>query len=113
MNHIVSAIPLDIPIAVALNSGQVIKTAHLELKLHKLCSTDVSLATSFAPAAGVLSAFFILGKIPTCSQFIGGEILMTGLANFLGAIYLQHGTNIKIHNSISEDGVVRTLDTGY
>ncbi len=43
-------------------------------------SIDVSLATSFAPVAGVLGAFLILGEHPTPAHYIGGAVLMVGIA---------------------------------
>ena len=41
---------------------------------------DVSLATSAAPVAGVLAAYLILGEEPLRAQYIGGAILMLGIA---------------------------------
>ena len=43
-------------------------------------SIDVSLATSFAPVAGVLGAFLILGEHPMPAHYIGGTVLMVGIA---------------------------------
>ena len=48
--------------------------------IRKSRSIDVSLATSFAPVAGVLGAFLILGERPTQAQYIGGAVLMIGIA---------------------------------
>lgn len=48
--------------------------------VRKSRSIDVSLATSFAPVAGVLGAFLILGERPMLAQYIGGAVLMTGIA---------------------------------
>ncbi|WP_299945635.1 hypothetical protein [uncultured Microbulbifer sp.] len=78
--------------------------------MRKSRSIDVSPATSFAPVAGVLAAFFILGEIQTHSQFIDGAILMIGLAICLYAIYLQHEKNVTIHDSLSEDEVAPMLN---
>ncbi len=52
--------------------------------LRKSNSTDVSLATSFSPIAGVLGALLILGELPLFAHYIGGSILMFGI--FLGLI---------------------------
>ncbi len=43
-------------------------------------SIDVSLATSFAPVAGVLGAFLILGEHPMQAHYIGGAVLIVGIA---------------------------------
>lgn len=43
-------------------------------------SLDVSLATSSAPVAGVLGAFLILGERPLTAQYIGGGVLVLGIA---------------------------------
>ena len=48
--------------------------------LRKSRSIDVSVVTSFAPVAGVLAAFLILGERPLQSHYIGGAVLMTGIA---------------------------------
>lgn len=41
---------------------------------------DVSLATSAAPVAGVVAAYLILGEKPGMAQYIGGAVLMVGIA---------------------------------
>lgn len=41
---------------------------------------DVSLATSAAPVAGVLAAYLLLGEVPLTAQYIGGAVLMVGIA---------------------------------
>ena len=54
--------------------------------MRKSRSIDVSLATSFAPVAGVLAAFLILGEQPMQAHFIGGAVLMVGIMMcFFGA----------------------------
>ncbi|MEO1374175.1 MAG: DMT family transporter [Cyanobacteria bacterium J06635_10] len=42
-------------------------------------SSKISLASSFIPIAGIVAAFFILGEIPTLSQYIGGSIVIIGI----------------------------------
>ncbi|MFS1524819.1 hypothetical protein ACL7TT_12005 [Microbulbifer sp. 2304DJ12-6] len=78
--------------------------------MRKSRSIDVSLASSFVRVAGGLAAFFILGEIQTHSQFIGGAILMIGLAIYLYSIYLQHEKKVTIHDSLSEDEVAPMLN---
>ena len=38
-----------------------------------------ALVASFAPVAGVLAAYFILGETPTKFQYIGGSILLISI----------------------------------
>lgn len=47
--------------------------------IRKSRSIDLSLATSFAPVAGVLGAFLILGEQPMQAHYIGGAVLMIGI----------------------------------
>lgn len=48
--------------------------------VRKSRSIDVSLATSLSPLAGVLGAFLILGERPMQAHYIGGAVLMAGIA---------------------------------
>ncbi|HBE19742.1 MAG TPA: EamA family transporter [Cyanobacteria bacterium UBA11149] len=48
--------------------------------LKKTTASDVSLASSFSPIAGILAAYFILGEAPTLPQYIGGTIIIGGIA---------------------------------
>ncbi len=43
-------------------------------------SIDVSLASSATPIAGVMAAFLILGERPLTAQYIGGAVLLLGIA---------------------------------
>lgn len=42
-------------------------------------ASEVSLASSFNPIAGILFAYLILGEIPTAAQYIGGGIILLGI----------------------------------
>lgn len=42
-------------------------------------ASEVSLANSFSPVAGVLAAYLILGEAPTATQYIGGVIILVGI----------------------------------
>lgn len=42
-------------------------------------AADVSLASSFSPIAGILSAYLLLGEAPTMAQYIGGTVIMIGI----------------------------------
>jgi drug/metabolite transporter (DMT)-like permease len=40
----------------------------------------ISLASSFSPIIGVLAAYLILGEIPMRAQFVGGAVILAGIA---------------------------------
>jgi drug/metabolite transporter (DMT)-like permease len=42
-------------------------------------ASDVSLASSFSPIAGILAAYLILGEAPTMAQYIGGTVIIFGI----------------------------------
>ena len=73
-------------------------------------STDVSLATSFAPVAGVLAALLILGEQPTQSQLIGGSILILGIVICLLSTFQDQSELKADEASIGEDDAVPLLD---
>ena len=47
--------------------------------LGKAGASEVSLATSFTPIAGILAAFVILGEAPTFAQYLGGGVIIVGI----------------------------------
>ncbi|WP_017306922.1 DMT family transporter [Spirulina subsalsa] len=47
--------------------------------LKRSTASEVSLASSFNPIAGVLAAYFILGETPTIAQYIGGSVILVGI----------------------------------
>lgn len=42
-------------------------------------ASEVSLASSFSPIAGILAAYFILAEAPTTAQYIGGSVILLGI----------------------------------
>ncbi|MGF1523666.1 MAG: DMT family transporter [Leptolyngbyaceae cyanobacterium] len=48
--------------------------------LKQSTASEVSLATAFNPIAGVLAAFLILREAPTTAQYIGGAVILCGIA---------------------------------
>ena len=52
--------------------------------LRRTSTSDYSLANSFSPIAEILAAYLILGEAPTSAQFIGGAVILIGIA-FNGA----------------------------
>ncbi len=50
-------------------------------------ASDVSLASSISPIAGILAAYLILGEVPTVAQYIGGSVIVIGIiANQIGIV---------------------------
>ena len=47
--------------------------------LRSSTASEISLASSFGPIAGILSAFLILGVLPTTAQYIGGSVILLGI----------------------------------
>lgn len=47
--------------------------------LKKTTASDVSLASSFSPIAGILGAYLILREAPTLAQYIGGAVILCGI----------------------------------
>ena len=78
--------------------------------IRKSRSIDVSLATSFAPIAGILAAFLILGEQPTKAQYIGGTVLLIGIAICFYAIYKQHTEKVLKPDVDFKDESVPRLD---
>ena len=72
--------------AVIVVGGQLLWFSGLKLS----SASEVSLATAFNPIAGILAAYFILGEAPTIAQYIGGTIILLGIAfNQIGVLHLN------------------------
>ena len=65
-----------------------------DLGVRKSTATDISVSTSFAPLAGVLGAFLILGELPLMAHYIGGGILFIGIAVGLYASFQTKKTQV-------------------
>ncbi|MEM9161658.1 MAG: DMT family transporter [Cyanobacteria bacterium P01_F01_bin.4] len=48
--------------------------------LKQSTASEISLATAFNPIAGVLAAYLILSEVPTGAQYIGGAVILCGIA---------------------------------
>ena len=48
--------------------------------LKQSSAAEVALASSFSPVAGVLAAYLILSEVPTAAQYIGGAVILLGIA---------------------------------
>lgn len=47
--------------------------------LKQSTASEVSFATAFNPIVGILSAFLLLGEIPTLGQYLGGIVILCGI----------------------------------
>lgn len=61
--------------------------------------STASLIGSFAPIAGILAAYLILGEVPTRAQYMGGSVILLGL--FLSQVGIRHQTARRV----ATDGV--------
>ncbi len=48
--------------------------------LKNASGSDASLAAAFNPIAAVLAAYLILGEAPTPAQYLGGSVILSGIA---------------------------------
>ncbi|MEM9212893.1 MAG: DMT family transporter [Cyanobacteria bacterium P01_F01_bin.150] len=70
-------------------------------------ASEISLATAFNPLAGVLAAYLLLGDVPTLGQYIGGIVILGGIAlNQIGVQRIkprlsQEATSCQIDKSES------------
>ncbi|NEQ52964.1 MAG: DMT family transporter [Leptolyngbya sp. SIO3F4] len=47
--------------------------------LKQSTASEVSFATAFNPIVGILSAFILLGEVPTIGQYLGGLVILGGI----------------------------------
>lgn len=74
--------------------------------LKQSTASDVSLASSFGPIAGIIAAYLILGEVPTMAQYIGGSIIMCGIVlNQIGVLRQNQETS-----AISNETAVKEAD---
>jgi drug/metabolite transporter (DMT)-like permease len=74
-------------------------------------ASDVSLASSFSPIAGILAAYFILGEAPTMAQYIGGSLIIVGIVlNQIGAVRLAAQT---VPVPVSDSAKEMDLEVGF
>lgn len=56
-------------------------------------ASDISLASSFNPIAGILAAFLILGEAPTAAQYVGGIVILLGI--FLNQVGIRRQSHLR------------------
>ncbi|MEO0868491.1 MAG: DMT family transporter [Cyanobacteria bacterium J06642_11] len=63
--------------------------------LKQSTASEVSFATAFNPIVGILSAFLLLGEVPTFGQYIGGIVILGGIfLNQIGVKQLSQKRSI-------------------
>ncbi|MGB3613261.1 MAG: DMT family transporter [Elainellaceae cyanobacterium] len=94
--------------AVIVVGGQLFWFSGLRLS----SASEISLATAFTPIAGVLAAYLILSEAPTLAQYIGGSVIIVGIAlNQVGvrrlnaAIPEQRPTDKEMEESVMFKGI--------
>lgn len=74
-------------------------------------ASEVSLASSFSPIAGILAAYFILGETPTTAQYIGGSVIVVGIIlNQIGVRQKQKATALPPPTSPAKE---LEMETGF
>jgi drug/metabolite transporter (DMT)-like permease len=69
--------------AIIVGGGQLCWFAGLKVSR----ASEVSLANSLNPIAGILSAYLILGETPTIAQYLGGTVILIGIVfNQIGIV---------------------------
>ncbi|MEA5500068.1 DMT family transporter [Limnoraphis robusta Tam1] len=74
--------------------------------LKKSSTSEISLANSFAPLAGVLASYLILGEVPTTAQYLGGSVII------LGIILNQIGSS-KVQSQFNQSAAEGDRTVGY
>ncbi|MGL5081850.1 MAG: DMT family transporter [Microcoleaceae cyanobacterium] len=70
-------------------------------------ASEVSLANSFTPIAGILAAYFILGEVPTSAQYWGGAVILVGIIlNQIGVSRLPQKPIVSKGSAEGMDGSV-------
>lgn len=62
--------------------------------LRKSHASEISLASSFNPIAGILMAYLVLREVPTTAQYIGGAVIIIGIILNQIGITKQSRTNV-------------------
>ncbi|AGY59518.1 DMT family transporter [Gloeobacter kilaueensis] len=61
------------------------------LGLKRAGASEAALVEAFNPVAAVLAAYLILGEVPTLAQYLGGGIILAGIALSLIGVYRKSG----------------------
>jgi drug/metabolite transporter (DMT)-like permease len=75
--------------------------------LRSVSIARASLVSSFTPIAGILAAYWILGETPTLGQYLGGTIILLGIALSQVGLYLKQSncSRQEVENKLGFKGV--------
>lgn len=73
-------------------------------------SAEVTLANSLNPLAAILMASIILHEVPTSAQFVGGSIMLLGVALSAIGKHRAHGTESHLHD---KDLIEMDMEVGF
>ncbi|MDZ8224491.1 DMT family transporter [Nostoc sp. ChiVER01] len=62
--------------------------------------STASLAGSFTPIVGILTAYLVLGEVPTFAQYIGGSLILVGI--FLSQVAVRFQISRKVATQIEQ-----------
>ncbi|MBE9125491.1 MULTISPECIES: DMT family transporter [unclassified Coleofasciculus] len=76
--------------------------------LKKSTASEVSLANSFSPIAGILAAYLILGEVPTAAQYMGGAAIVVGIILNQVGVVRQNAETRQVRQAQEQD-----VDMGF
>lgn len=72
--------------------------------LKRTSASEVALASSFSPVAGILAAYLILGEVPNMAQYLGASIILGGIVlNQIGIVRMNAKKSTVSSISSAED----------
>ena len=78
--------------------------------LKQSTASEVSLANSFSPIAGILGAYLILGEVPNTAQYIGGSLILLGI--ILGQIGISR-MDAKSAARMMPSAIAMDMEVGF
>jgi drug/metabolite transporter (DMT)-like permease len=73
-------------------------------------ASEISLANSFSPIAGILGAYLILGEVPNTAQYIGGSLILVGI--ILGQIGISR-MSTKSTGRMMPSAIAIDMEVGF
>jgi drug/metabolite transporter (DMT)-like permease len=78
--------------------------------LKQSTASEVSLANSFSPIAGVLGAYLILGEAPNTAQYVGGSLILIGI--ILGQIGISR-MSTRAASTMMPTAIAMDMEVGF